>query len=547
MAAPTITYNFFRGSVPRIAAHLLREGDAQRALDVRLETGRLEAWREPSLELATKPETKTVYLYDCCWLEFPACVSVTEGSVTCREIYVTGLAGFPIEGRVEDDCSVSWRRLGMPCPLFPPRVTDPNDLSNKDVEGRSYCYAYVNRAGAVGQMSPGSSPILINDGTCVTVSGWEIPPAEWDITEVQIYRSVSANLSGQAPGAVDLANNKQDTFWMVVGKTSITSPTFIDCRVNEELTSSSQYTYMPPPPANLEGIGSISSMNVLFGFVGNKLYFTENNNPHAWIHSYTLDDNIRAVTYSDGMIYVATDGHPYMLSATDECDHAGCRRVVRFDEALPMVGFGVRRMAAVPGGAVYPSHKGLVLLGDKGRAKLITYNLYSPEQWQRLQPDSITPIFHVGKLFVFGKGGSFVITLKGGAEDLWAFDGHSELSDRVLDAFESRQGFLYLHKTDGVYRWEGSSTRRSYLWLSPKALMPRHEAYGIVYVRVDSGGIGHIRILRDGHLVSDRDVFKTQYYTLPNWAVGMSWEIEVTGTASVSVVSIATQREGLMT
>src|SRR5262245_12116710 len=124
MLAPTITYSAFKGAVLFPSPHLLGEGEAHRAVDVHFENGMLKPFFDTSLEVRLNEGTRTVFLHECCWLQTSECAAFTEGSPTCNEIYATGLAPFPVEGRVNPDtCAVTWRRLGVPCPAGTLTVT----------------------------------------------------------------------------------------------------------------------------------------------------------------------------------------------------------------------------------------------------------------------------------------------------------------------------------------------------------------------------------------------------------------------------------------
>lgn len=535
-----VTFKRFSGSVPRMAPHLLGGDTAAVALDCKLWHGRLESWREPLAVRALAATVGTVFQYACCWIEFEGCVDVAQGPTTCRKLFTTGDMPWPAVMEVDtNSCTVTKRRLGIPCAYGAPSVMLGAATASRNVEGRSYAYQYVNDDGEKGALSQASDAQLVHDGQQVIISGWEVPDPSWGVTKVRIYRTVSTHQMGREPG------NVLDTTWMFVGEAPINAASFTDTVWNIDLLTALEEDIATPPPAGLRGMIHIDSMNVLAGFVGNRLWFTENNSYHHWPYYLDLDDNICALTESNGMIYVATDGAPYAVTGAVDCKNAGCREAVKLPTRLPMVGCGNRRMAALPQGAVYPSHDGLVALSGNSMPALITHPLYAPDDWQALEPSTVTPVVHGGKLFVFARGGSFVVQVPNGPESGWQLDLHSTLSDRnVRDAFVSRNGDLFLHKPSGVFQWDRGSALRPHLWRSPEIVSPLPVNFAAAHLYHQNGSES-VKIVAEGKTVLDREVLSAKVFRLPMWGFGSRWQIELTGTSSVSLFSIASSMREL--
>lgn len=537
------TLNSFGGSIPRMEPHLLPRGAARRALDCKLTSGALASWREAE-HIRDVPEgTTTSTLFDCCWLDFESCVDTALGPVLCKQLFVTGSHDYPVMMEFDEECEATVERLGVPCANAAPSVLvgalDPDRSSPKDVEGRSYAYQYVNARGLRGALSKASPPELVHDGQSVVVSGWEVPDASWGVTHVRIYRAVSS-VGASMPTIENTMQNSLDTAWMLVEQVPIDAVSYTDTSYNEVLAIALEEDVVLPPPAELRGITHIASMNALAGYVGNRIYFSENNHYHDWPHYHDLDDNICGIVESNGTIYVATDGSPYAIPAVANCEDAACRQPVRLPVPYPMIGCGNRRMAALPQGAVYPSHNGLVALAGTNSPTLLTHGLYAPDDWQRLLPDTVTPVRHGGKLFVFARGGAFVLTLANGAEAGWALDNHSELSDTdVLDAFESRNGDLYLVKDSGIWRWDRGTTLRTHRWESPEFVTPTEVNFAAGHIRM-KGGPERMVLSVDEEVYEDRPVYSSRQFRLPNWATGTRWSIVLEGTAQVTLFSQAT-------
>lgn len=545
---PRIGVDRFSGSRPRLASHLLSETQAALALDCRFDHGTLDAWREPRRFRAVPAGTRTSVQFGCCWLDFQACVDTAVGPVGCNRLYATGVPGLPYPVVIEvnpGSCSASTRRLGLPCPASPPSVITGGGagLADKDHEGRSYAYQYENAQGERSALSAASDALTVRDGTASVVSGWAVPDASWAVTQVLIYRSVSAvGASMSAPSAA----NEPDTTWMLVGSAGIGAASFTDTRYNDELQDALEQDVVQPPPAALRGITAVSSMNCLAGFVGNRLYFSENGSYHNWQHYLELDDNICAIVESNKVIYVATDGTPYAVTAEADCKTAQCRAAVRLPTAWPMTGCGNHHMAALPQGAVYPSHNGLVALSGNSAPTLLTNPLYAAEDWQRLRPHTVVPEVHGGMLFVFAAGGSFVISLDNGAEGGWDANTHSELSDQgVLNAHTTRSGDMFLLKSDGfLYHWDRGLAKRPYRWLSKRWTLPKPVAMAAGRVCFTQGA-AQVTVSEGRHTVFSEQLIEADPFSLPSWSFGTDWQVEIKGVATISQLSLATSFEEL--
>lgn len=537
----SVTFKQFGGSQPRLAPHLLASSVASEARDCKLWHGTLESWREPLFIREAPAGTNTIFLYDCCWLEFSGCVDIAEGPVNCRKIFTTGDQPWPaVVTFSAEDCTPTIKRLGIPCADKAPSILVGADTGvAKDTEGRSYAYQYANDEGHKGSLSKATESQLIKDGQSVVVSGWEIPDPSWDVTKVLIYRTVSGHQSGRETG------NLFDTTWMLVGEAPIGAVSFLDAKYNDDLQEAVEEDIADPPPENLRGIIHIASINALAGFVGNRVYFSENNSYHQWPYFLDLDDQVCALTESNGVVYAATDGAPYSISGAVDCKNAGCREAIRAPKPYPMVGCGNRRLAALPEGAVYPSRDGLILLSGRSAPTILTHPLYAPDDWQKMAPESVLPVSNGGKLFVFARRNAFVLTLPNGSENGWALDTHSTLSDTdVKDAVVSRTGDFYLLKGVNVVQWDMGATLRPHHWVSAEVVTAAPLGFAAAKI-FHSGAAENVTITVDGREVLNRPVLMPKPFRVPQWAFGSRWRVTLDGTAKVSLFTLATSMSEL--
>ncbi len=559
--------NSFAGSIPRLEHHLLSRGAAAKAVDCRLDSGALASWFEPAVlqTLTTGNEGAEVLLRrpDCTgWqqtavptevrLPVGACTvdaSIAEWNVAENFVLVTGPAQLPISFKW-DESAATWDYYG---PLQPPPVDAPPDFvsstfstHSKSVENRLYAYQVCNRLGQWSSLSPAAGALANEGDTLVFTLPSALTSYAHGIYGVRWYRSV-ASAGSSMPTIANTMQNAMDTFWIRVAEFTGLGNGFTltdSGLLNENLYEGLEEDVVIAPLAELQGITAVASMRCFAGYAGKRLFFSENNTPGNWPHYLTLDDNICGIVESNGMLYVATDGHPYVVAALSDCESASCRQAVRLPEALPMAGCGPHAIVALPQGAAYVSHKGLVGIAGSSAPTIISQSLYSAEQWQRMAPKSMRLAVHAGKLFCFGQYGAFVLTLSGGSSAEWTLDNHTELSDRPLDVFTTRTGELILRTATELQQWNAGIKRRPHLWESPVLVAPAELNFGAGHVNL-RGGAEQISVRFDGRTALDRAVLTSRQFRLPNWAVGTRWSFTLEGTAEVNLVSLATSMKEL--
>lgn len=532
--ARNLTSTSFAGSTPRRAAHLVQLGSARKAVDCRLWHGTLQAWRQPRPVRALGENTKSVYqAYNCCWLESTTCASFAQGAVETNHVFATGYNGLPYPVRIVMDelCEPQVYRLGLPCPESAPSVLASTTLT-KGSSPRQYIIQYEDSFGNRSAGSPPSQQVIVEDGAGVLLSGWTIPAGGWDIQHLVILRSTPGFDS-----AFSEDKNEQDATWMEVTKIPATQLTYTDYVNDIDLYDAIQQDAPRPPPAALQGLTWVQSMNCLAGFVGNKIYFSTNNQYHDWQSELTLDDNIRGIVESNDIIYVGTDGHPYAIGGAVDCKAAGCREVVRMPEPLPLVGSGARGIIATPSGAIYATHQGLAMMSKNANPIIFTAGLYAEDDWQRLHPDTAVLAYFEGKVFAFLRKGAFCITIKDGAGTGIDSDVHTELSLRPAEAVVSRTGRLYFRFGSTLSEWNRGTQLLPYRYESGVSTTGVPVNFAVAQIIQDPGEV-RFQVYADETLALDETALKSTVFSLPQWtAQEFRWVLS--GTATVKSVGLA--------
>jgi hypothetical protein len=531
----------FSGSAPRSASHVLRPGAAAYALDCLFEDGTLDSWRAPRVARTVAPGTRSTYQnHACCWLDSTCDTAWAESAPELATVYATQYnnLAYPVRIKTDVDCTPVVKRLGLPCPPDAPNITAPPDVFSRGSSPRQYAFRWVDSAGGRSALSPPSALVVVEDGANVQVSGW-VAPATWDIVAVEICRTLSGYES-----VTKLSENKIDAAWMVVGEVPVANVSFVDSKFDADLFEAVRDDVVEPPPDGLRGLLWVHGSNVLAGFVGNKLFFSENNAPHNWPHYLTLDDNIKAIGEVNGTIYVATDGHPYVVQADANCETAACRQAVRMPESLPMVGC-CTNLATTPSGAVYPSRDGLVMMSGRGAPDVVTAGHYSPGEWQALRPDHMTVAYYLGRLFAFSDVGAFTMAIKEGAGTAAAPDHHTSLSARATQAFVTRTGRFYLLHEGQVLEWNAGTTRLQHTYVSGEVLTGVRLGLAAALAVLEAGGPEEFTLFSDREAVHSETLHKTEAMALSPWANGSTWQFQLQGVGRVKMVSLATSMKEL--
>jgi hypothetical protein len=150
-----------------------------------------------------------------------------------------------------------------------------------------------------------------------------------------------------------------------------------------------------PPPENLKGLLAVQN-NILVGFVGNQLFFSEPNQPHAWPKKYalTFDSDIVAVGAVTGYIVVLTETYPYRVSGSEPAVMV----YARVDTLFPCL--SKRSVVNMGYGLAYSTHGGIAIYDPTQGADLVTKFVHDWDTWPvLLDPASIVAIFYNGKYF----------------------------------------------------------------------------------------------------------------------------------------------------
>lgn len=219
----------------------------------------------------------------------------------------------------------------------------------------------------------------------------------------QVDVDVANTLVGAGTLYHDVSENPPTTtarYWGDGGNYDFTDD--FDSRNLLDILGSDEYD---PPPDDLQGLTSIQN-NILVGFVGNTLYFSEPKLPSAWPNRYAtpVGDDIVALAAIAGSLLVLTKSYPYIVSVTDPASGVS---VSRIDVLYPCL--NARSVVTMGYGIIWSTNDGLAVYSPSSGAALVTKQLYNNDTWTvDVDPTTVVAEYYGENYFASHSLGSFV-------------------------------------------------------------------------------------------------------------------------------------------
>lgn len=452
----------FSGEIPRLIARLLPDTGSQFAENVRLDDGGLTPIRKPRLEhqFETPDNIQTVYKFGNDWLAWDSVVNAVPGPVATDRLYYTG-DGVPkmrIGSTVYD--------LAVPAPTA--ALTGVVTGSGAgDVITRLYVYTFVTDFGEESEPCPISADINWQAGQTVTLSGFEAAPAGRAISKQRIYRSQTSNQAGT------------DLFFLEERTT--TTSNFVDTYAPDAFGEVLPSRDFNPPPDDLQGLISMPN-GMLAAFSGKQLCFSEPFIPHAWPEKYRLTATYDIVGLgSYGTTVVAgTRGYPFVASG----NAPESMIEEKIEVNLPCV--NGRGMVDLGYSVAYPSNDGLVVVSSGG-ASIVTDNLYTRPDWQKLSPATLIGGQFAGRYFASYEYVEIDGSISSGIEiiDLTGDQPFVLRGGEKADAFHYNieSGALFVLYGNNVFEWDAiGQVNEIMTWRSKRFVLPAPVSFGAILV-----------------------------------------------------------------
>lgn len=514
----------FQGEIPRMHPRLLGESYAQRAIDTRLEAGDLTPLNATASVTSLDADAGSIYRHDGEWLGWPGLVHVAPGPVATDRLYITGNGAPDLRvGGVTYPLALA----APPAKLTAAAATAPDpDL----VEDVIYAYTYLTEFDEESAPSPFADPVQWSSGVNVDLTGFTVPTPGRGVNRFRIYRSQTSAL-----GITSLFFVKE----VSAATSALTHDSVVD-PIQEPITT----TDYDPPPDGMAGIIAMPN-GMMAAFSGKELLFSEPYIPHAWPAKYALktDSEIVGLASFGSSIAVMTKGKPYVAQGTGPASMT----MARVEVNLPCIAAaGIADLGYL---VVYPSTEGLVTISSAG-AQLVSQSLFSRKDWARLNAETFVAGQHIGRYIAsYQPDGANVRELL--ILDMTGMQPFLMRSAVAPDAmfFEVGSGRLFLLVgTRDIREWDSlDAPVLPQTWRSRLYSLPTATNFGALLIEgepTDGAASLSAKVYADGVLVHTSSVWNTPV-RLPADRLAKQWEIEITGTLTVSAISFANSMDEL--
>ena len=540
----------FGGKAPKVFARLLPEDMAQTATNCRLDSGRLEPWKDNLsssqsfvASYAISGATKTIFKYnDSVWMGSNEEIDIVRSPIAedpHERIYVTGIGGSSGYPRMTTGTIVgnpTYYRLGMPKPEDLTSVTlSPVNSANADDEvpqSVSYVFTYVSYYGEEGVNCDAEGAQIVDRHTdqTVTLDFPPVPSGDYLFEYKRVYRT-------DAGGSYRFVQNvpiAQDTF----------TDTVSDLNLGEEIPTVKNDAPADDATADHKDgplLGLVAMPNgILAGFSGQTVSFSEAFQPHAFPDEYklTVKSDIVALSPLNTGLLVLTKGKPAIVQGLDPSSMS----MMEIDSSLSCM--SKRSVVDMGEFTIYSSPDGLVMATDSG-LKLITEQTFTRDQWQAFGPSSIKGYLWEGQYIGFyshgGVSKGFIFDPRGGKNgytdlDFYATAGYNDLEDDSL----------YLVVGGALVKFAEGSTPQSFVWRGKKFYTPRPINPAVAKVDCDVYSPNPtFKLYADGELKHTQTVTDSNTFRLPSGYKAHEFEIELAGSVSINEVCVYESAEEL--
>lgn len=526
-----IDISVFTGEIPKLSDKLLPDGGAAKAENCYLEEGNLQAGKGIEADPQTDIDNETISIFrlkDGTFLHWSTDVDVVRSFVPGSDDRVI----FTGDGYPKETSQALWpqtRRLGISAPANALTIAldgtpDPGDDGETQKVELSYVYTRIgvweDGSTVESAPSPPTGVAEVRQGVTPTLTGFE-PPSEPGVffTGYRLYRLNAGNL-GSAYQYVD----------------DVIGDSYTDQKGDADLREVLETLGWTSPQDDLTGL-TATSHGLVFGFQGNQIFPSQVFAPYAFPAEYTLstESDVVGLGYTGSLVAVMTKTTPYMLIG-QQPETLALRRLGYQQPCIAK-----RSIVNVPGGVLYASPDGLFFIGESGSGYLFTKDIWTKEQWEEMNPETLMGFYYDG-----GYYGFFSDTAKGFSIDLEKKDvKHHKLPDKVYGGHYSPfDDTLYLIFGNGVERyigaWGKGGELQTYIWHSKVFSWPDIHVFTAGKMQGDfSIGQTKFTLHVDGvSAITEKTITSEKIFRIPP-KMGTTFQIRLTGKATIDRILVA--------
>lgn len=469
-----IRFGGFTGENRAINPKLLADGVCTLSRNQKPGRGDLRPWRNP-LNVATVPAgRKTIYRMGrdtasdaTYWLSWTTRVHAVRGfdaDDTTERTYYTGDGAPKVTDNIMALASAPYptasRPLGIPAPATAMTGTVSGGAASS--EAYVYTYTHVSDWGWESAPAPGLTITRPTDATVTLTSFAAAPSGNHQINRIRIYRTQTGGSSTEFFFLREIA----------LGTTTTTD----DNRALGDVLETMNWL---PAPADLKHLTAMWN-GMLAGISGNSVRFCEAYVPYAWPSAYDAippDSKPVALGVFGQSLLVLTTGRPLLVagSGPDSLD----QQPLEFSQACS----SDASVVSMGAGVAWASEDGLCWYGAGG-PRLLTAGIMTRDDWQAINPRSITACMYEGLYF-----GSY---LDGSTRRGFMIDPTNPTGIYFLDKgyeamhFDELQDQLYVLDGINVQRWDAGPTSMTVRARSKTFRTPLPANFGALEVITDT-------------------------------------------------------------
>ena len=373
----------------------LREGEYA-LWDANLHHNDLRPFACPQVICEGSTATTLYPLPDCCCAGFDNCSDPVKGFCHNQHFYIQ--EGRLYQAETEDLCGDLGEGClaGAPKPK-PPIVPNPECSTDAcDAVTYHYVMTYTTSHAGVQVESTPSEPffgVVANGHRPNVVVTWEEPPAGYCIVAINLYRTESEFEDGTTNMPIEGAE------FLYVGTVPVGGATFFIDSLPTEETGYPLVTGHPETHPAPEGIKYLARTEDGIVVADDcRVYISRPGEPmFAYDGIVSIDDEILGLEAIGNTIFVFTDNYPVRIQYKHSegvmtIDRVTVRRRLPLKSRASIAAYGERIYFAAEHG-LYAWD----IAGYGADIRLVSQELFTPEQWRMIDPDSL-----VGTAYEFG-------------------------------------------------------------------------------------------------------------------------------------------------
>ena len=559
-----IKWNAFQGEIPKMANRLRPQQYAQSSLNADFRTGNLVALGKSGTTLTLSTTLmKTIYKMDSSWLYWPGDIDCVKAAVvpTAEKTltFYTG-DGYPKQTDKDfmntsgtPDSTADYERLGVIAPTVALTINLHGTGTGEVINSVGYVYTYVCERNGIQHESAPSPPTAVGEGTDVEVgqyvslTGFVDPVFSStgnDVDFYRVYRLASGStgaeyqlLSGR-PAAYSAAavTDIPDGTTTVFDNDDPTTPAALNTPLGEVIATDG----FDPPPDDMIGLTEFKN-GMLVGFRGKELCVSDSQSQYAWDENNRIrfDQDIVSVGVYGNSLIVATDTFPYIVTGS-EPGYLMAEILPYEQGCLNKNGLVSTRM-----GVIFPTPDGLFLVNDRQGINL-TKNLYTKEQWQALDPSTITTAFYDDQIVCFQENeeSGFIIDLDGKSvgpfDTLYDFSGYHIISEDDTLHFVGESGGTYY-----IRSWDDGGVGDLSFTYSTGLVTTGFDTnfpFGRIYGAQNAELPCTFNLYGDGALLYSVSIEDENMFRLPADTRAKDWYVEVVSKAVIESIELISTR-----